>query len=119
MYDADPFKTSINVVVDGDIFIYCRKIFCGSGIIRAIWLVQGNSVIDNRNFPVEHAGSPTCGEENCHKNIYKIWIENRHKTVQTRYGQHPEIVGQHKCWSIAVDRRIVVEHLVVVDRSLS
>lgn len=42
---------------------------------------RGDSVIDNRNFPVEHAGSATCGEENCHKNIYKIWTENRHKTV--------------------------------------
>ncbi len=42
---------------------------------------RGDSVIDNRNFAVEHAGSQSCGEESCHTTIYSIWSGAGHKTV--------------------------------------
>lgn len=42
---------------------------------------RGDSVIENKNFPIEYAISASCGEENCHKTIYPIWTNSKHKTV--------------------------------------
>ncbi|MCE8423006.1 MAG: hypothetical protein J5U17_05825 [Candidatus Methanoperedens sp.] len=42
---------------------------------------RGDAIIDSMNFEIRHAGSATCGEENCHNSIYSIWIDSKHKTV--------------------------------------
>lgn len=42
---------------------------------------RGDSVADNRNHQIGHAGSVSCSEENCHQTIYTIWVDSRHKTV--------------------------------------
>ena len=42
---------------------------------------RGDSVADNRNNQIGHAESVSCSEENCHKTIYKIWVDSGHKTV--------------------------------------
>jgi hypothetical protein len=61
-------------------FIFVRSMIVPQSFGQYGWY-RGDSVIDNRNFPVEHAGSASCGEENCHKTIYSIWSGSGHKTL--------------------------------------
>lgn len=62
------------------LFIVLRSIIVPASFGQYDWY-RGNSVNDIRNIQVEHAGSATCGEETCHKTIYEVWKEGRHKTV--------------------------------------
>lgn len=61
-------------------FIIVRSIAVPQSFGQYGWY-RGDSVIDNMDFPVEHAVSASCGEENCHKTIYSVWAGSRHKTV--------------------------------------
>lgn len=61
-------------------FIFVRSLIVPPSFGEYGWY-RGDSVIENRNFPVEHAGSMSCGEEDCHKTLYSIWANSRHKTV--------------------------------------
>ncbi len=62
------------------VFIVIRSLVVPDSFGQYGWY-RGDSVIENRNFPVEYAGSASCGEENCHKTLYSIWADSRHKTV--------------------------------------
>lgn len=61
-------------------FIAVRSLVVPDSFGQYGWY-RGESVGEIRNFPVEHAGSKSCGEENCHKTIYSIWSGAGHKTV--------------------------------------
>ncbi len=75
-------------------FIFVRSFIVPGSFGQYDWY-RGDSVIDNRNLPVGYAGSGSCGEENCHKTIYKIWTDSRHKTVncETCHGPAGNHVG--------------------------
>ncbi len=62
------------------VFILVRSLVIPESFGRYGWY-RANSVIENRNFPVGYAGSKSCGEEDCHSTLYKVWSESRHKTV--------------------------------------
>jgi len=61
-------------------FIFIRSLIVPDSFGQYGWY-RGESVIDNRNLQVGYAGSSSCGEENCHKTIYSIWVGSRHKAV--------------------------------------
>lgn len=54
---------------------------------------RADSVIENRDFPVEYAGSMSCGEEDCHRTLYSIWSQAGHKTVNCETCHSPS--GKH------------------------
>jgi len=66
------------VVIIG--FIGVRFVVVPSSFGQYGWY-RGDSVNEIMNSPVGYAGSASCGEENCHKTLYSIWSESRHKTV--------------------------------------
>lgn len=61
-------------------FIAVRSLIVPDSFGQYGWY-RGNAVNEIKNFPVEHASSQSCSEENCHKTIYSIWSESGHKTV--------------------------------------
>ncbi len=74
-------KRAITLLVIAIIgFIFVRSLIVPATFGQYGWY-RGDSVNDNRNFGVGYVGSISCGEENCHKPIYTIWVDSRHKTV--------------------------------------
>ena len=61
-------------------FIAVRSLVVPDSFGQYGWY-RGDSVAENRDFPVEFAGSKSCGEENCHKVLYSTWADSRHKTL--------------------------------------
>ena len=61
-------------------FIAVRSVFVPESFEQYGWY-RANSVKDNMNFSIGYAGSASCGEENCHKDLYSTWADSRHKTV--------------------------------------
>ncbi|MEQ9729321.1 MAG: cytochrome c3 family protein [Candidatus Methanoperedens sp.] len=61
-------------------FILVRSMIVPDSFGQYGWY-RGDSVLEIRNFPVEHAGSVSCGAENCHQTIYSVWINGSHKTI--------------------------------------
>lgn len=61
-------------------FLFVRSFIVPESFGQYGWY-RGESVNELRNFPVRYAGSANCGDINCHKTIYSIWIDSRHKTV--------------------------------------
>ena len=62
------------------VFIIVRSLFVPESFGQYGWY-RGDSVNELRNLTVNYAGSTSCGEENCHKIIYSVWVKDRHKTV--------------------------------------
>ncbi len=75
-------------------FIAIRSIIVPDSFGQYGWY-RANSVNDLQDFPVQHAGSKSCGDESCHKEIYSIWSESGHKTVncETCHGPAQEHVN--------------------------
>ncbi len=75
-------------------FIFVRSIAVPDSFGEYGWY-RGDSVGEIRSLPVEHAGSPTCGEVDCHNTLYSIWSQSRHKTVncETCHGPSEKHVG--------------------------
>ncbi len=61
-------------------FIFVRSLAVPESFGKYGWY-RGDSIIEGRNFPLEHAVSASCGEEDCHKTLYSIWVNAGHKTV--------------------------------------
>lgn len=61
-------------------FIFARSLAVPDSFGEYGWY-RGDSVNELRNQAVEHAGSQTCSDVDCHKTLYTIWSESRHKTV--------------------------------------
>ena len=61
-------------------FIAVRSIIVPNSFGQYDWY-RGDSVTEIMNLPLKHAGSASCGEENCHKSIYTIWSDSGHKTI--------------------------------------
>ena len=73
-------------------FIFVRSLVVPLSFGQYGWY-RGDALGDIRNFPVEYAGSASCGEENCHTNIYSVWINGSHKTVNCETCHGPS--GKH------------------------
>ena len=61
-------------------FLFVRSIAVPDSFGDYGWY-RGDSVDEIKSKAIEHAGSPTCGDTDCHKPLYSIWSESRHKTV--------------------------------------
>ena len=61
-------------------FIFVRSLVVPESFGQYGWY-RGDSVNESKNNPVRYAGSNSCGEEDCHKSIYSVWIKDRHKTL--------------------------------------
>ncbi|VVB92476.1 Uncharacterised protein [uncultured archaeon] len=80
----------LGVVIVGFIFIRSMVVPASYGQYGAY---RADSVNELRNFTVEYAGSKSCGDENCHKTLYSIWADSRHKTVNCETCHGPS--GNH------------------------
>ncbi len=70
--------TLLGIAIIG--FIIVRSMIVPQSFGQYGWY-RGESVNDSMNFEVEHAGSISCSEENCHKTIYSVWFNSGHKTI--------------------------------------
>lgn len=61
-------------------FIVVRSFIVPESFGQYDWY-RGDSVGDNMDFQVRYGGSSSCSGENCHKTLYSIWADSRHKTV--------------------------------------
>ena len=75
-------------------FIAVRSIIVPDSFGQYGWY-RANAVNDLQNFSVKHASSKSCGDENCHKEIYSIWANGSHNTVncETCHGPSQEHVN--------------------------
>ncbi len=75
-------------------FIFVRSMIVPGSFGEYGWY-RGDSVLKIMNLPVEHAGSASCGEENCHAAIYNVWTNGSHKTIncETCHGPLQEHVN--------------------------
>ncbi len=62
------------------VFILIRSLLVPDSFGQYGWY-RGDSVVELRNLPINYSGSAICGEDDCHKNIYSVWANDRHKTV--------------------------------------
>lgn len=61
-------------------FIFVRSLVVPESFGQYGWY-RGDSVRELRNLGANYTGSTSCGEANCHENIYTVWSKDRHKTV--------------------------------------
>lgn len=61
-------------------FLFVRSLIVPDSFNQYGWY-RGDSVKELMSFRVEYSGSSSCGGEDCHKNIYTVWTNSRHKTV--------------------------------------
>jgi hypothetical protein len=74
------------------VFLIVRSIMVPESFGKYGWY-RGNSVNDNMNFKVEYSNSNKCAD--CHKNIYSVWTNASHKTVncETSHGQSEDHIN--------------------------
>ena len=74
-------------------FLFVRTLIVPGSFGQYGWY-RGDSVNELRNFRINYSGSESCGGEDCHKNIYAVWIKDRHKSVncETCHGPSEEHV---------------------------
>jgi hypothetical protein len=73
-------------------FIFVRSLIVPSSFGQYGWY-RGDSPGDIKIFPVEYAGSASCGAENCHNLIYSVWTNGSHKAVNCETCHGPS--GNH------------------------
>ncbi len=61
-------------------FLFIRSFIVPGSFGQYGWY-RGDSVKEIRDLPVGYAGSASCSDNSCHKTIYSIWADSRHKTV--------------------------------------
>jgi len=61
-------------------FLFVRSLIVPDSFGQYGWY-RGDSVKELMNLPIKYSGSSSCGGEDCHQNIYTVWVNSRHKTV--------------------------------------